>query len=152
MKNELEKCEILPAPHSASENLASHSYAISNSFESVSFFKTLSMGKICVFSWLLSLSYDNCVSPHSHIGGKFGKLSIPHTFECQDIFLHETRLKMHFRSKTAMKITFPRHYLKIHSFQKCENRTFSALSNMYNKVLSNESSLSITSQHSFKRQ
>ena len=38
MKNELEKCEILPAPHSASENLASHSYAISNSFESVRFF------------------------------------------------------------------------------------------------------------------
>ena len=89
------------------------------------------MGKICVFSWLLSLSYDNCVSPHSHIGGKFGKLSIPHTFECQDIFLHETRLKTHFRSKTAIK-TFPRHYLKILSFQKRENRTFSALHSVEN--------------------
>ena len=48
---------------------------------------------------------------------------------------------MIFRSKTAMK-TFPRQYLKIHSFQKPENRTFSALSNIYDKILSNESSLS----------
>ena len=54
-----------------------------------------------------------------------------------------------------MKITFPRHYLKIQSFQKREireNRTFSALSDIHNKVLSTESSLSITSQHLFERQ
>ena len=41
---------------SISENLASHSYAISNSFESV--FKNVSMGKkefMRVFIWLLSL-------------------------------------------------------------------------------------------------
>ena len=50
-----------------------------------------------------------------------------------------------------MKITFPRHYLKIQSFQKRGNRTFSALSDIHQKLLSNESSLSIASQHSVKR-
>mgnify|MGYP001283479820 CR=1 FL=1 len=59
---------------------------------------------------------------------------------------------MLFRFRTAVKITFPRHYLKIQNFQKRENRTFSALSDIHNKVLSTESSLSITSQHLFKRQ
>ena len=59
---------------------------------------------------------------------------------------------MLFRSKTAIKITFPRHYLKIQSFQKRENRTFSALSDIHQKLLSNKSSLSIASQHSVKRQ
>ena len=59
---------------------------------------------------------------------------------------------MLFSSKTAIKIAFSRHYLKIQSFQNRENRTFSALRDIHNKVLSNESSLSITSQHLVKRQ